>query len=444
MATYRTATTQPVRTLSITFFLTATSLALACTLSGQALVNFGVNYALGGDPFQKVHPATYLALFSVLGLYFFSGHPIKRLLFVESPAVSYFSVALLLLVVYSATSLQIPMTILPDTWLLAICVFILCTLLTGFELKALARLLDVFFLVNSSLGIFEVAFNKHLVAITVANATLGVMEFPYEWRAGAFLGHPLTNAYLTGAYILLLLTTPRVRTLGIRIAMMLICGLSMFAFGSRAATVLTGVFAFGYIAYKMMQGITTGRLEKAIMVYAAMIVGLSVTVVPVVLASGFADRFIERFSVDNGSAMARSGAIDMISNLSWSDLMLGTPLTTTMALGTQYTIGAGVESFFLGFLMNYGVLGCIIFWPPLFYFCRSIYLRTSGECAYVLIYFFLCCATSVSLSSKILSLGILTAMCFTSVDPRTSPLANIRRAYSARRTGPKSTAARLA
>jgi hypothetical protein len=424
-----TATFHPVDTgFSLKLCLTAFALLLTCFISGQALSNFGVNYVLGANPLAKIHPGTYLAFFSVMLLYVIGEGPrINRVLFVESPALVYLAISLLVILAYAGILLSVPGTGLPDTWLLPICVFILCALLSRTETRHLARILDGFFMINSLLGIYEVAFNQHLVTITVANALLGVMSFPYEWRAGAFLGHPLTNAYLTGAYILLLIMTPRIRTLSFRIPLLLLHSFAMFAFGSRAATVLTGLFAVAYIGSRMFKGLATGRLEKDMVVYSGLLTVLSVTVVPVVLASGFADRFIERFSVDNGSAQARTGALDMLASFSWTDLVFGPPLQFTIQLGEKYGVGAGIESFFLGFLMTFGILGCLIFWPPLFLFCRAVYYRTNIGCAYVMTYFFICCATSVSLSSKSLSLGILVAMCFTSVDPNSPPFARRRR-----------------
>jgi len=138
---------------SLRLSLVAVALLLACFISGQALSNFGVNYVLGENPFAKIHPATYLAFLSVALLYLIGEGPrISRILFVESPAVLYLAISLLVILAYTAILLAVPGTGLPDTWLLPICVFILCALLNSTETRHLARILDGFFLINLSLA----------------------------------------------------------------------------------------------------------------------------------------------------------------------------------------------------------------------------------------------------------------------------------------------------
>jgi len=55
---------------------------------------------------------------------------------------------------------------------------------------------------------------------------------------------------------------PRIKTLAFRIPLLLLHSLAMFAFGSRAATVLTALFAIGYIGSRMFKGLATGRLKR--------------------------------------------------------------------------------------------------------------------------------------------------------------------------------------
>lgn len=405
----------PASPFSPTFFLATATILLMAALSPSALVYFGVNYVLpGGNPLQKFHPGTYLAVASLCFLYA-TGHA-NRLIHVataETREVFYFTAGIFALAFYVTAFKDVPFSGTLDTFLTAIFVFLLIALLTTQQRGMLGHVLDVFMLLNSLLGIYEAGTNWRLVPFSVGSLVLGQILYPYEWRASAFFGHPLTNAYLTGAYALSLLVTNRVPSLYIKLPLFMIHAVALLAFGSRAAMALMALFGFFFIIKHLLSGLLGGRMNRTAGAFLIGLVPLVFVGAPVLLGSGFADRFIDRFANDRGSAETRLSALDMVASYSFSSLMFGPSEMESAQVATRFGTQFGVESFYLSYLFRFGVLGCLMFFPGLYLFCRGVARSGGPGVGYLLIYFFACCGTSVSISSKNLSFAILVAICLT-------------------------------
>ena len=83
---------------------------------------------------------------------------------------------------------------------------------------------------------------------------------------------------------------------------------------------------------------------------------------------GILDRFIQRLNFDNGSAESRSLALELVTNLPMSSLIHGLPEMSTNDITSRYGVATGIESFWLSFMLRYGLIGCVIFFPGLFVF----------------------------------------------------------------------------
>ena len=414
-ANFRTAQQPMVRWGSLVRVgLVAIPIMLAALLSATALVNNGIDYVspTGSAPL-KVHPATYAACLSFL-IFFFSGSAkqILDIVFFNKPALWPFFAGLVGLFAYAAIFLSVPFMFLIDNFLLTGLVVILLLLLSQKEVWAISTIFDGFMALNSLLGIYEALNNWRLVPITAWSATLGQWVYPHEWRATAFLGHPLANGYVTGAYLLSLMISTRIKRLGIRLPLVGLHFIGMLAFGSRSALAYLVAGFLLYLGYEAFRVVRTGRARRDMVAYAFLAIPFVVLFVPLVLVSGFADRFIDRFTNDGGSAEARTIMLDVIANFDLSDLVLGPPAKLTVEILKRYQILA-VESFWLNFLLLFGFVGWAIFAPALYRICKVVWSYTNWQSVAVLGYFFLSISTAVGLSSKTTIFAMIVTICLT-------------------------------
>jgi hypothetical protein len=398
--------------LTFNFLAAAIAVAAVFILSPQALVMLHYDYYFGPIA-EKIHPATYLTFF-FLALQFAFGD--RNRLFsavLAYPGVVLLPLAATALAIYDALFLAVPATTLIDTWLLPAGVFLLCSQLNARERGLLGNVAIAFFTIDALLGVLEVVANKRLVPLAVANATTGAYVVPADWRGTALLGHPLSNSYLMGCFILLVAFEPRIKSILLRLPVLAICSVSMLAFGSRAAMAFLAPALGLALVWKLGQAAVTGRIAKDVLIYLQSAIFAACVGVPILVSTGFADRFIARLDVDHGSASARTGAIEMVANLSLPELIIGIPRVEMVGLGAHYQIGDGVENFWLAFLLSFGLIGYLIFMPPLFIFCQNLVRASSAAAVPALIYFFACCSTSVSIASKSLMVAILSALILT-------------------------------
>ena len=393
--------------------LVAAPIFTATFISATALIYLGVDYVspTGSVPL-KVHPATYLACICVLVLLAFGpGKRMFSIVFSTSGLWLYF-VGLVILFAYAAAFLSVPFMFLIDTFLYPGLVFVLIATLSTAGNRLLARLFDIFMVLNSLLGIYEVRTDWRLVPITGWSSTLGQWVYPHEWRATAFLGHPLANGFITGAYVLSLMITRRIESLPVRYSLLAVHGLALFAFGSRTAIGVLALFVVIYCLKECVSAFTTGRIRRDMLIFACALIPLIVLVFPLLLASGFADRFIDRFVNDNGSAEARSLMLELIGNFDLSDLVTGPPAQTTFQILKRYNIIA-VESFWINFLLLFGFVGWAIFAPALFRICRCTVRYGGRGSAFVLLYFFILISGAVGLASKTTMFATILVICLT-------------------------------
>jgi hypothetical protein len=401
------------RRVTARLYMAVSPLMIACFVSAQALLFAGVNYTLGAIP-EKIHPATYIAMLCVAAQLCARRDSAPMRIVRDYPGPMLLALSATLLAIYVGLALDAPATGLVDTWVLTACVFLLFAALNEREVGVARIAVDVFFAINSVVAIVEVATNTRLVPVGAADVLGGVYAYPYEWRASAFLGHSLNGSYLTGAYVLLLILDRRIRPLALRLPLLCLHALALLDYGSRAAAAFAAITLVLMLIVEVIKAVSTGKIRKDSLVTIGSVIALSAFGAPLMIASGFLDRFIGRLSADHGSASARFHALDMLASFSWSDLLLGPPRALLEQLQARYSVGAGIESFWLGYLFSYGLVGCAIFFPSLLLYCRDLVRRVGPHALVVLIYFFACCSTSVSLSSKSIALAILTGMLMTS------------------------------
>ena len=183
-------------------FLTFAGLALIVLISPMVLHLWGIAYELpGGTALEKIHPGSLVIFASLALLILNSGNPLRFLARQagQAPGLFVFLAAWLILLQHIILVQRAPFTPIIDSFLLPMALFICLRDCPASFLCVMARALHVFMAVNACLGLYEVASGWRLTPFVAAD-----LEIELDWRASAFLGHPLANAALTGVYSLVL------------------------------------------------------------------------------------------------------------------------------------------------------------------------------------------------------------------------------------------------
>ncbi len=385
-------------------------LALFLTVSPFFLENMGWAYgAPGGNPIEKIHPASWL-LFAVLFLS--AATRVNPLSAVVQAAHAHSSVmiyvaAVIVLILQAVFILRQPFTIYIDTFLAPAAAFLLLYRLPEARGRRLALLIHALFFINSVIGISEFLFGFRLTPFVISG-----VEFSQEWRSSALLGHPLSNALMTGCYVLsLAVGAGREMPPFVRLTVFSVTALSMVAFGGRAATLVMIVF-LTLLGIKKLFEILGGRafdLRSVWFILAA--IPVAIVGVSLIYDGGFFDRFLSRIFDDDGSAGTRLAMLNLFRHMSWYDLLVGPEPSHLKTYTTIYGLELGIESFWLAMVMVNGLLIAIPFFAALFLFCGAVAgaaKRTPS--LWVFASFFAVASGSLSLAAKTPDFAILVMM----------------------------------
>jgi hypothetical protein len=420
-SSWRAAVLQPAA-----LALTIAALVILCAISPLTLAIYGVDYdTAGGSPLAKIHPGTYLAVIALAARLCAAPRPwrtLQRLLLTE-PGLLIYLAALGLLAVYVVLVARSPVTPLIDTFLLAL---VLTLLLEGLDeriVRLLALMLVAIFAADAVLGLIEVSSGWRLIHISVpegvtSDPTRTDLVFDWradlatDWRATALFGHPLENAMLMGAFLVCLACQGAAWLgTGLRLGLGVLALLALFAFGGRASLVFSGfllVFlALTGLARRLIAGRAFGlRIAGAILLMLPLI-GLGLAAIG---GTGLFDRMAERFRADEGSALARLTMWTLFDPIPWRDIMFAPDQAVVKTWQRLEGLEFGIESFWVGFVLTYGLVMSAVLIVGLAAFVMSV-VRLSGRGALaVFLFYFAGASTSTSLSSKTASFAVLTAL----------------------------------
>lgn len=378
--------------------LIALDIVLLFAVSGYVLIEFGWNYGdAGGSPLEKVHPATLLAAFILLLTAMTAANPLVPLIkgFSERPRVAFYLVTVVLMMAQAMFVVGLPFTVFIDTFIGPVLVFLFLAEVDEERRRRLAWLIHGLFVVNSLLGIAEVGLGFRLTPLHIEGETL-----EEEWRASAFIGHPLSNAMLTGSYMVLLLSggardLPQV----LRPLLFLIAAAGMVVFGGRAATGLVVLFAVWHVLRRLVDVLRGRPFDAALVLWG--LIGLPVLAggVLVLADAGFFDKFLARLVDDHGSASTRVEMFEIFKHLTWSEILLGPNADYVHNLMRHYGLDYGIESFWVAIVLAYGLTAGVVFFLGLFLFCFEV-VRARPASIAAMIYFFAVASASLSLSAK--------------------------------------------
>jgi hypothetical protein len=416
--------------------LTIAALVTLCAVSPLTLAVYGVDYdTTGGSALAKIHPGTYLAFMALAARLCAAPHPWRTLqrLLLSEPGLLIYLAALGLLAVYVLVVARSPVTPLIDTFLLAL---VLTLLSEGLDPR-IARLLAIMMVgilaVDAVLALVEVSTGWRLIHISVpegvtSDPTRTDLVFDWradlatDWRATALFGHPLENAMLMGAFLVCLACRGAAWLgRGLRLVLGVLALLALFAFGGRASLVFSGFFVVLLGLAGLARRLIAGRaFELRTAAAILLILPLILIGLAIMGETGLFGRMAERFTADEGSAVARLTMWSLFDPIPWRDLVLAPDQAVVKTWQRLEGLEFGIESFWVGFALTYGLVMSSVLIAGLAAFVVSV-VRLSGRGALaVFLFYFAGASTSTSLSSKTTSFALLTALILLVLRPEES------------------------
>lgn len=271
------------------------------------------------------------------------------------------------------------------------------------DLRGMRLFLAAFFVANSLVGLAEAATSWRLLPFYVADEVI-----TFDTRPTAILGHPLTNALLTGVMLLALLI--RQLASGLRVVAIGLMALhlaALFAFGGRAALFLTLAIA-GLILLRALA--TSSALQRP---RAVVLASCGVTALATLFALGLADPLLDRLASAVDSTNTRYAALRLPAMLSLKEWLIGAEPAARAAYQSVLDMPYGIEIAPIAMVLAYGLPLTLLL---LVATCQLL-LRWSHNSVpgtrYLVLYFALAVTTSLSIGSKSLLLSQMLVILFT-------------------------------
>lgn len=386
---------------------------LLFTISPQALAQFDWRYYdTGGGFVDKFHPATLAAFFLITLPLLLSSNPFSATVrFVDRNAdLVPYVLAIFFVLAYAAQVLGHSITIFIETFLGPVAMFVLYSGIDDKERRTLARLVHILLLANAALAFYEVVSSFRLTPLVVNGE-----ELFDEPRSTSLLGHPLANALIAGAYaIVLSIGGARDVTPSLRIPVFIVALASLVPFGGRAATATCLLTLFAIIASKAARFLRGESLSTMRLLRILVILPLCWLALVTTYELGWLDTLLNRLTDDEGSAGTRIVMFELFDRFSLSELFVGPNPQELGTWTTIYGLEYGIESFIVAFILHYGILCTLVFFPCFAYFLYLLAEATGSKTTwYVIVYFIVVALTSVSLSSKSPILSVFVVMALT-------------------------------
>jgi hypothetical protein len=317
-----------------------------------------------------------------------------------------FLVVWVALLLHIALVLRSPITLIVDTFLLPVVLLLLLTRLREDESRRLAVFIHIAMAANALIGIGEFIVGLRLTPLVAEG-----IELTGDWRSTALLGHPLQNAMMTAVYALILIRGggKDMPSAWVPFAVLLQIA-AMAVFGGRAATLLFFAFAGVVGSLRLAEIVRRQRLTIGGVATGVLLATGSI-VFGVELASiGYFDKFFERFIDDQGSASARIAMFRLFEQIPFPSLVTGPDPELVSSLQRLEGIEFGIESFWIAFLISYGLLLAIPFFVGFFAFLADLARASRAGGTLAIVYFVAVCSTSASLSGKTTVLAMFVTM----------------------------------
>lgn len=400
---------KPVQSRLIAF-LFAFGLTLYITVSSALMSLIGIPYTEPiGNPIFKINLATYLLLGVFVLAHLMRGNPIRSVAYEFSrhkPIAAYFLVTVMLIIYSILRYGPAGAAFIVDTLMMpAICAMLMLMFDLRFQ-KRILFLIIALLVVNSIIAIGEALVETNLIPYTVAGKV--TLEL-YMFRSTGLLGHPLKNALITGTVMMLVLTL-RIGTLS-RILLLGVMFLSLIGYGGRTSFVLVILMLMVYGISVASSNLVHGRyhylriMSGIVGAFFALAVIIGVTV-----AAGIGERLFETLTKWDNSASVRVNNWAALDFMSTADVLFGMSPTAieniVYRLSLVYELGV-IENFWLGLLMQLGVVGLVPFIFALGYILWYFWRNSQAPGRMAIVFFFLAASTNNALSTKNIALIVL-------------------------------------
>ncbi len=389
-------------------FLFVLAIASFYTVSGGMLWLVGYNYdGLTGSPLTKIHPGTYLTLIVLCMAAVEQGNPIAFV--VESarrqPASLFLLFAALVVFVQIVSRAGPGMAGTIDAFMLPPLAIILYAKSGETTRRRIEIVIHVAMVCNASLALVEFV-TKHLYF----PFRLDGADYVTDTRSSALQGHPLGNATITCVYILALISGGGRMPVLVRTGVVVLQLMAMVAFGGRSALVTTIAFAGlqGCLAaHRILRSGTVPLLGMAAAVLVA-------TITPLVLlglvAGGFFDAILVRFSDDGGSANARVEMLELVRRIPLRDLIVGPDTAYVESERRIFGLALGIENPIVRSVLYQGAIVTGLLMVALGFFFRELTRDARRSMAMPLLAFLIVINTFESIAGKSTMLASIALM----------------------------------
>ena len=272
---------------------------------------------------------------------------------------------------------------------------------------------------NALLAVGEALSGSHLIAVALEKRDLIVED---QFRATAFLGHPLHNALITASLLPAVTLLPLSRVWQIVLIMLLL--LSLLAFGGRTSMALAVLFYGAYFVIRTCRKALRGGFSYLQLTGGSLALMLGTTgLLGVIAATGLGERVFKNMKMDS-SAGVRLKVWDAFSYLSESDLWFGIApvdidhIALRMGLDPKYE---AIENFWIYLFMQFGVVGFIPFVVALACLLLVLWRVATPPMRVATLLYFLVASTANTLASKTMSLMLLVVVILAGAEPRRMP-----------------------
>jgi hypothetical protein len=394
---------------ALVWLVTLTFLA-ALTLSSSLLSNAGVPYTTPTGNFVfKLHPATYLMGLTLTLALARCGNPLRELgrSLRHQPATAAYLGSVLLMIGWSVARFGVSgAAFFIDTLVVPGLMTLLLARLDLVTQRRLFTLCCVFLVGNALLGIGEQLLKKGLIPVNAG----GVLLTDDLFRATALLGHPLSNALVTGFGLFLLY---RLHGRVARFTCCLIAIAALFSFGGRTALGAAGVLFAGLVAIDLVRYARQGGLSYREITGGTAFLVLALGAIIALVASGvIGERIMGKLTWDS-SAQVREKSIQVLYLIDRWQLMFGLSPSEITKIMLKAGINApyeAIENFWVLLVLQVGVALTALFTICLLAFLVRLALLGGVAIGLSLVTFLIAASTSNSLASKTEVLVIVTAM----------------------------------
>lgn len=386
-------------------------------LSVSLLQSLGWAYNGTGSEIEKLNPGTYL----IFGLFLicFAFDPIMRRKVLTNVYSDFsllgFAVTITCTAIFAVVAHGAPIAPFVDTSGLLIIVTLIFSSLPKQPLLLFRKWLDIFFAINIAMMLAEYVMKRNFMTIYAGDQLYQGEMYTDLIRPAGLFGAPLSAAGFLSIYAIAKLTyTPLAHSPAsvLRVFVSLMSILAIFTTGSRAPLILTMITIAFYLIAATRRTIVTGQINPAAVTWIMVLALGAMLIVPVLYYLGFFDLLLLRLTEDNGSALARDYALQILYNVSPQDLWFGRPVNEIFAIQRSFKVIA-IEISWVNFIL---VCGYVFTIPLIVFFClfwlRSIPLRCLPSTFFLGIYFIINSTATIGFWGKTTGYAATVAIIF--------------------------------